>query len=561
MFDDDTDGDGIPDLIPASMLATYAYCPRLCFLQFAQGEFQDSAEMAEGRMLHRWIDAEEDEVPVDFQPFHARSVSLTAPKAGLCCRIDLLEGDGRQVTPIEYKRGPAPRAPGSLYELHLMQLAAQCIALRENGFSCDQGMDYFIRSHERVAIEFDANLMERAEKLLASLRSTFKRGEIPPPLQSSSRCDHCSLAGICLPDEIELLQEIQYDGQAKEGTEAEIRMLLAARDDAVPVYVVGQGKTVRKRGERLEVWAHDQGKINEARIREVSQLCLYGGVEVTTPAMVELMQRGVPVLHFSHSGWFLGICQGTCHKNVLLRIKQFQWAADAGRSLSIARRMIYGKVNNCRYLLRKKSGSASQEALSSLERIAPEVEGAESLSSLLGLEGAAAEIYFQSMGASLKGDQGFSFRNRNKRPPKDPVNATLSYLYGILVKELFSTVLAVGFDPYLGFYHQPRYGRPALALDLMEEFRPVIADATAFSLMNNEELTERDFIRTGIGISLAPDGKKKVIAGYERRIQTEINHPIFGYKVSYRRAMEIQARLLARVLSGELKEYPVFMSR
>jgi len=152
-------------------------------------------------------------------------------------------------------------------------------------------------------------------------------------------------------------------------------------------------------------------------------------------------------------------------------------------------------------------------------------------------------------------------QNRNKRPPKDPVNATLSYLYGILVKELFSTALAVGFDPYLGFYHQPRYGRPALALDLMEEFRPLIADATAFSLLNNEELTVRDFIRTGIGISLAPKGKKKVIAGYERRIQTEIVHPVFGYKVSYRRAMEVQARLLARVLSGELKEYQAFMSR
>ena len=130
-----------------------------------------------------------------------------------------------------------------------------------------------------------------------------------------------------------------------------------------------------------------------------------------------------------------------------------------------------------------------------------------------------------------------------------------------LSKELFSTALAAGFDPYLGFYHQPRYGRPALALDLMEEFRPVIADATAFSLMNNEELTGKDFIRTGIGISLAPEGKKKVVAGYERRVQTEIIHPIFGYKVSNRRVMEIQSRLLSRVLSGEIKEYPAFKIR
>jgi len=556
MFDDDIDRDSIPDLIPASMLAAYAFCPRLCYLQYAQGEFAESAALAEGRLAHRWIDAEQDPVPEGFHPFHARSVSLDAPQAGVCCRIDLLEGDGDSVTPVEYKRGEA-RAEGP-YEPHLMQLAAQCLALRENGLSCREGMIYYIGSGERRAVEFDSALMERAVALLAEMRRTLGRGEVPSPLQNSSRCDRCSLAGICMPDEVNLLSSMgPENGSGKE----KIRMLLAARDDAVPVYVVGQGKTVRKRGERLEIWAHDQGKINEARIREVSQLCLYGGVEVTTSAMVELMQRGVPVMHFSHGGWFLGICQGMGHKNVLLRIKQFQWAGDEAKSLSIARRMIYGKVSNCRYLLRKKSGPTSQEALSSLERIASEVERTESQSSLLGLEGAAAEIYFQALGASLKGDQGFSFQNRNKRPPKDPVNATLSYLYGILVKELFSTALAVGFDPYLGFYHQPRYGRPALALDLMEEFRPLIADATGFSLLNNEELTEKDFIRTGIGISLAPEGKKKVIAGYERRIQTEIVHPVFGYKVSYRRAMEVQARLLARVLSGELKEYQVFMSR
>jgi len=130
-----------------------------------------------------------------------------------------------------------------------------------------------------------------------------------------------------------------------------------------------------------------------------------------------------------------------------------------------------------------------------------------------------------------------------------------------LSKELFSTALAAGFDPYLGFYHQPRYGRPALALDLMEEFRPVIADSVALMLFNNDELNERDFIKTGIGISLTPTGKKKVVAGYERRVQTEIIHPIFGYKVSNRRVMEIQSRLLSRVLSGEIKEYPAFKIR
>jgi CRISPR-associated protein Cas1 len=326
--------------------------------------------------------------------------------------------------------------------------------------------------------------------------------------------------------------------------------------------VVGQGKTVRKRGERLEVWSYEEGKISEARIIEISKVCLFGGVEITTPAMVELMQRNVPVLHFSHGGWFEGICQGMSHKNVELRIKQFQWAGDEVRSLSIARKIVSGKIENCRTRLRRYDPNAPSVVLESLAKLSQEAERATSMQSLLGIEGAAGKAYFSKFGEMLKvGRESFSFEGRNKRPPRDPVNSTLSYLYGILVKELFSTLLAAGFDPYLGFYHQPRYGRPALALDMMEEFRPIIADSVAFKLFNKKELMDEDFIKTGIGISLTAEAKRKVVSGYEQRMQTEIVHPIFGYKVSYRRVLEIQARLLSRVLSGELSEYPAFIIR
>jgi len=547
----------VPDLIPASMLAAFAYCPRLCYLQWVQGEFEDSAETVDGRFQHRWVDAEQDPIPEDFRPFHARSVSLTAPHAGICCRIDLLEGKGQIVTPVEYKRGEVPKTQPSPYDPYLIQLCAQALALRENGFQCEQGMVYFIRSDERVAVKFDPELVDRTQNLLVDLRRIALKGEVPPPLQSSARCDRCSLTGICLPDEINLLRELQAESQKGE----EIRMLLPARDDQIPLYVVGQGKTVRKRGERLEVWSHDEGKISEARLREISQICLYGGVEITTPATVELMQRGVPVLHFTHGGWFQGICQGMSHKNVELRIKQFQWAGDGERSLSIARKIVSGKIENCRILLRRNDPEVPARVLESLERLADQAEGASSMQSLLGFEGAAAEVYFGRFGSMLKSSEDFSFQNRNKRPPKDPVNTVLSYLYGILVKDLFSTVLAIGLDPYLGFYHQPRYGRPALALDMMEEFRPLIADSTALTIFNKEELNGNDFIKTGIGISLTSEARRKVVAGYEHRMQTEVIHPIFGYKISNRRILEVQSRLLARVLTGEIKEYPAFIVR
>lgn len=273
------------------------------------------------------------------------------------------------------------------------------------------------------------------------------------------------------------------------------------------------------------------------------------------------MQRGIPVLHFTRGGWFQGISMGHTHKNVELRMRQFAWAADRNRSLSIARSIVDGKIRNSRTQIRRNDPESPKDALDRLKRLSKDAANASSVERLLGIEGAAAEIYFGRLDHLLKSDQGFTFTNRKKRPPKDPVNAVLSYLYAVLAKDVFVSLLAVGFDPYLGFYHRPRYGRPALALDMMEEFRPVIADSTAINLFNTGELSGKDFIKTGMGVSLTTKGKRKVIRGYEQRMETEITHPLFGYSVSYRRIMEVQARLLSRVLNGELKEYPAFIRR
>ena len=528
----------------------------------------------------------------EFETVHARSVSLDGSKVGITCRIDLLEGEGKRVTPVEYKRGRAPDIPEGAYEPDRVQLCAQGLVLKENGFQCDQGVVYFVRSKKRVQVAFDKALQQRTRDLISNLRKAALKKEMPPPLQDSPKCNRCSLAGICLPDEVNLLQEIEARGgvekSGEKGLLGKIRKLLPARDDALPVYVVGHGNTVRKKGDLLEIWSAEKddatgerekegskrekgnrgkggrskdGRVKEVRLREISQVNLYGGVEITTPALGDLMQRGVPVLHFTRGGWFKGISSGHTHKNVELRMKQFEWAMDRKKSLSIARCLVYGKIKNCRTQVRRNDPESPAKVLEKLDKLSMDAKKASNIEKLLGIEGAAAEIYFGRLDSLLKGDQGFSFQNRNRRPPKDPVNAVLSYLYGVLAKELFVTLLAVGFDPYLGFYHQPRYGRPALALDMMEEFRPLIADSTAITLFNKNELNDKDFIKTGLGISLTPKAKKKVIAGYERQMEVEITHPLFGYSVSYRRVLEVQARLLSRVLSGEIKEYPAFSRR
>jgi len=554
----------VPDLIPARMLSEFAYCPRLCYIEWIDGEFQDSEDTADGRYQHRRVDSKEDTVSQDeFESVHARSLFLTGPKVGITCRIDLLEGDGdgEKVTPVDYKRGEAPDIPGGAYEPDRVQLCAQGQVLKENGFQCDRGIVYFVRSKKRVPIAFDKTLVQRTKDLISDLRKVAEKREMPPPLQDSPKCNRCSLAGICLPDEVNLLKEMEAKGGSEKGLFGKIRKLLPSRDDAMPVYVIGHGHTVRKKGDILEIWSRDEGKVKEARLREISQVNLYGAVDISTPAVIDLMQRGIPVLYFTRGGWFQGISTGHTHKNVELRMRQFEWAMDRKRSLSIARAVVAGKIKNCRTLIRRNDAEQPKQVLETLDKLSGDAKNASNAERLLGIEGAAAEVYFGRLNGLLKSENEFSFENRNRRPPKDPVNAVLSYLYAVLAKEMFVTLLAVGFDPYLGFYHRPRYGRPALALDMMEEFRPFVADSTMITLFNKRELTDKDFIQTGIGVSLTSKAKKKVIAGYERQMETEITHPLFGYTVSYRRVLEVQARLLSRVLFGEIKEYPAFSRR
>jgi CRISPR-associated protein Cas1 len=550
------------DLIPASMLAAYAYCPRQCYMQWIEGEEAVTAEMAEGRLEHREVDEPGGwQIPQDGSTFQATSVFLTGPKVGISCRLDLLEGEGQKVTPVEYKRGVAPDIPEGAYEPERVQLCAQGLVLRENGFCCDQGAVYYLRSSRRVPVVFDDDLVDRTRKLIAELRETIRHSKIPPPLQDSPKCNGCSLAGICLPDEVNLLKAMTSEAVSKPGEGNVFRSVCTEEDWKIPVYVVGQGHTVRKRGDRLEVWSRE-GKASEAKLNEISQVSLYGGVEITTPATVELMQRGIPVIHFTHGGWFQGICLGMSSKNVELRKRQYSWAMDPERSLWIARSIVSGKIRNSRALLRRNESLSGTDALRDLDDLAAKAEQARSMDELLGLEGAAARTYFSAFGRMFRADGAdFSFEQRNRRPPRDPVNAVLSYLYGVLVKEAFVTLQAVGFDPYLGFYHQPRFGRPSLALDLMEEFRPAIAEPVVIALFNNRELTRDDFLVTDLGVSMEPSAKRKVLAAYEHRVGTEVRHPLFGYKLSYRRVMEVQARLLSRVISGEIAEYPPFSRR
>jgi CRISPR-associated protein Cas1 len=228
--------------------------------------------------------------------------------------------------------------------------------------------------------------------------------------------------------------------------------------------------------------------------------------------------------------------------------------------------MIEGKIKNCRTLLRRNSKTPPGQAIDQLAELAAASATPAGYPTLLGLEGAAARIYFSRFSDMLTAGSSldiaaFDTNGRARRPPPDPVNALLSFTYALLVKDLTTTLTTIGFDPYYGVLHRPRYGRPALALDLAEEFRPLIADSTVIQLINNGEIRPSHFTRRAGGCQLDRDGRRAVINAYERRMAHEIKHPVFSYRVNYRRALDVQGRILAAHLTGELPEYTPFTTR
>jgi CRISPR-associated endonuclease Cas1/CRISPR-associated protein Cas4 len=549
-------------LLPARMLNEYQYCPRLAYLEWVQAEWADSADTVEGRRVHRRVDKPSGELPPAEQlpaeeRLHARSITLSSNRLGLIAKMDLVEAEDGFVVPVDYKRGKRPHVALGAYDPERVQLCAQALILEEHGYRVREGVLYFAASRERVRVEFDDELRQLTRNAIDGLRLIAAGGTVPPPLVDSPKCPRCSLVGICLPDEVNFLKREQTPP----------RPLAVGRDEAMPVYVQATRAKVSKNGETLEVSVEDKPTAT-ARLAEVSQLVLMGNVYVTTPTLHALMEREIPVTWMSYGGWFIGHTVGTGHKNVELRTAQFRASFDQTRCLRIARGLVVAKIQNARTLLRRnwKEGEAPEALLDEFKRDIDQARRVGSMAELLGVEGNAAARYFRHFKKMLatEGDAAsfaFDFERRNRRPPTDPVNALLSFAYSLLVRAWTVTLSAVGFDPYRGFYHQPRYGRPALALDLMEPFRPLIAESSVIQAINNGEVKPSDFISTAGSVALDADGRKRFIAAFERRLGHEITHPLFGYKVSYRRLLELQARLFGRYLLGELDEYPNFVTR
>lgn len=559
-------------LLPVRMLNEYAYCPRLFHLMHVEGRWADNVYTEEGREAHRRVDRLEHVLPDpeaeekrprepdqegegDGRPTVSRSVSLGSGVLGITAKLDLVSTAGEDAVPVETKRGQVPRNAERSWEPERVQLMAQGLLLREHGYACDHGVLYFAGSRTRVDVPFTAELEARTLRFIEEARAAAGRPELPPPLDDSPKCNGCSLAGICLPDETLTLQQVPAapDSSGKDS----VRRLYPARDDALPLYVQEQGARVGKRGGVLVVSKGDE-ELGKARLKDVSHLVLCGNVGVSAQTVQLLCEANVPIVHLSRGHWFYGMTTGITLRNAFDRAAQFRTASDGAKTLEFARAVVAAKGANQRRLLVRNAGVRAEPETTEMATLLRKVPHARDAGELLGLEGALASKYFSRFSLLLQPrdfDAEWDFEARNRRPPKDPVNALLSFGYAMLAKECTVALLGEGLDPWWGFYHQPRHGRPALALDLMEEFRPVVVDSAVITAVNTGMVRNGDFTRAKAACILTDRGRKAFIRAYEARLDQLVTHPLFQYRCSWRVMVRLQARLLSRWLRGDVPAY------
>lgn len=475
---------------------------------------------------------------------------------GLDTAVELISDIARQRTgPLHIRLSKAKGIGDGLRNGDHMQAAADWEILTAQGVHIDSIYFYFFDQDELLEYKPSVETIQEMRKELALMRSILETNAIPNPTEEMIRCSNCEIVSLCLPNEMNMLNHMETDVPVRK---------IAPDDPRRPLAVVEPGAYLRKQNGRVIVERKGE-ELDSVRMLEISSVSIYGSSSISTPTINSFLENEIPIAFFSFGGWFNGLATAFPNGNIELRRQQHA-RYNTDEALEFSRQLIRSKIRNSRTILKRNAIDLPKDAQQLMKDLAKDALSAQSFESLLGIEGAAAKVYFGNFAKMIKAEKDdqhlvFDFTLRSRRPPADPVNAMLSYLYSVLIKDLAVTSFTVGLEPNLGMFHRTRYNRPALALDLAEEFRSIIVDSLVISLINRHEIKSEHFTNTPIGTILSRDVKKILLNGYERRKDVEIEHPYFGYKISYRRLMDVQVRLFAAWLMGEIETYKPFEVR
>lgn len=325
------------------------------------------------------------------------------------------------------------------------------------------------------------------------------------------------------------------------------------------VYISTDDAFIGKTDERLRVRANQETLLDVPMIK-VDGVVVLGRATVSPAALMELLSRNIPLSFMTGTGRFLGRLEPELNKNVFVRAAQWGAAGETQQAVHVVQGFVRGKLKSYRHLLLRAQREGKGEVEAQIERLEgaiAQISHTVEIDSLRGLEGAGSAAYFASFDSLIR-NPNFAFKTRCRRPPTDPVNALLSFGYSLLAHDVQGALNIVGFDPYLGYLHTQRYGRPSLALDLMEEFRPLVVDAMVLAAVNRQVLAVEDFVVEPLSgaVSLTDEGRRTFFRLYEQKKQSKFKHPVLGRQCSYQEAFEIQGRLLAKYLMGEVEQYP-----
>lgn len=564
------------DLLAVRMVAEYAYCPRLFYYEAVEGIFLPSSDTEQGDRVHRRVDqpsqaaSESEDEPG--RPRSVRSFALTSIKLGITGTLDLAEIAGKVAVPVEYRKGrpkhlvmsPPPDDPldaESNLPLHSaepwptdrVQVALQALLLEEAGYEVREAVLYYASEKSRLTVAMDERAKSEALEVLEAARTSMS-GARPAPLVSDSRCIRCSLQPICLPDEVN-------QQRLEEGIKA--RQIWPPREDGIQLVAQTEGAKIGVRGASLRVTDKNGVLLREVPMWNVESVAVLGSVQVSTQALQTLADHGVPVAYLTSAGRLVAMVDPLDSVSAQVRQAQVRRFDDPAATLALSRALVAAKIVNQRTLIQRNHPALPSRVAEEMAVEAERAAKAESMGAVRGHEGQAAALYFENFAGMFKSPLAAEFQTngRQRRPPPDPINTCLSFAYTMLTNDCVSALRQARLEPSSGAFHVPRPNRPALALDLMEPFRPLIADSVAISAFNRGELTEGHFLRTAAGCAFTESGRKAFFQAYARRMETQITHPVFGYKLSYRRMLVLHARMIAAWLTGDVPSLAFLTTR
>ncbi len=522
-------------------LHALAYCERLFYLEEVEEIRVADERVFDGRALHEALD--EDGALVE--------MTLESAALGIRGKLDALRRRDGKLIPYEHKKGRGRKGAGGLepWPSDRVQLTAYAMLLEESGGEpIAEGRIRYHGDNQTVRVAIDEDARAAVREAIERARELARGARRPPVTPNERYCVRCSLAPVCLPEETRTSLD----------PERTATRLFPPDDERIPVHVVGHGTRVGRGGDEL-VMTPLEGQATREPINAVRSVVIHGHCAISAQALQMCAEHGVTVHWFSGGGTYLGSFWRD-DPAVQRRIRQFEALRGEEMRLHLAQALVSARIESqLRFVLRATQGK-DREAMGisgSVERIRQmlgAVERASDPAVLLGIEGQAAAAYFGCVPNLLteQTDPRMRPHDRNRRPPRDPFNAMLSFGYGLLLREITQAIRVVGLDGAFGFYHRPRSSAPPLALDLMELFRVAVVDMAVVAAINRQQFdAEADFARAGKQVWLSETGRRKLIEVIERRLCDSWRHPTLQYSLSYRRHIELEVRLLEKEWSGE----------